>query len=454
MDSILTAPLVEKEKLAACAASAARLLPPRGEARGSRALPALRRSGREIRRCTELLRQRSAQITEIPAAWEWLLDNAYMARREELSAAGDLARAGRLRRCGEGLLILSLARALLLAGKGRVTAERARLFLDGFQTVTPLRRAELQLFPAALRAAVIQELAALCRELRPSSSPERFSEGLEALFGTLRLFSVLDTEPLLTGTDLTDAILCADPTGDYPRMDPDTRQDYLRRVEKLARREGVEEQFYARRLIQVAKAEGRHVGFLLFREPGRWPERLYMGANLLLTLLLSLGIAFSRGGGPAALLLLIPVSQLVKSVLDLLLSRLCPPRRLPRMDLRKGVPPEGKTLCVISVLLTDPETARTQCRRLEELRMACRREGEALVFGLLADLPEAETQTTPGDEAVLEAARAGIAGLNGRRGGGFCLLTRPRGFDGTRWTGPERKRGALLELVHLSGLHT
>lgn len=449
MDSIWNAPFVETEKLASSAAAAARLLPPRGSCRGRRALPRLRRSGEEIRRCCALLRRRSEGAAEIPAAWEWLLDNAYMARREQLSAAGDFVRAGRLRRCEEGILIIELARALLLAGQGQVTAERARSFLDGFQTVTPLRRAELQLFPAALRAAVLEELAALCHELRRSSEPERFCDALEALFTTLRLFAVLDTEALLTGADLTHAILCADPTGDYPNMDAATRQDYLRRVEKLARREGLEEQYYARKLIKTAKSEGLHVGRLLFWEPGPGRARLYIAANLLLTLLISLLIAFSRGGGAAALLLLIPVSQLVKSALDLLLSRLCPPRRVPRMELKNGVPPEGKTVCVISVLLTDADTARAQCRRLEELRMACRREGKNLLFGLLADLPEADAESVPADAAVLDAARAGIEALNRRHGGGFYLFTRPRSFNGEVWTGFERKRGALLELAKL-----
>ncbi len=449
MDTILNAPFVEPEKLSACGASAARLLPPRGVSRGRRALPALRRHGEEIRRCEALLRRRSESQAEVPAAWEWLLDNAYLARREQLSAAGDFAPARRLRRCSEGLLILALAKALLLSGRGQVTEARARLFLDGFQTVTPLRRAELQLFPAALRAAALEELAALCRELRQSAEPERFTEGLEALFTTLRLFSVLDAEALLTGADLTDAILCADPTGDYARMDSAARQDYLRRVERLARRQRLEEQACARELVGRAKSLGCHVGALLFPEPSPARARLYMGANLALTLLLSLLIGLSRGGGAAALLLLIPVSQLVKGGLDLLLARLCPPRPLPGMDLERGVPPEGKTLCVISVLLTDAESSQAQCRRLEEQRMACRREGGNLLFGLLADLPEAETETAPGDEAVLSAARAGIQALNARYGGGFYLFTRPRSFDGRRWTGFERKRGALLELARL-----
>lgn len=449
MESVLNASYVENERLRACGGAAARLLPPRGEIRCRRLLPAVRKALRAIRRCCGLLQKRAETAAEVPAAWEWLLDNEYLARREAISAAGDLRGRDALRRSSEGPLILALARSLLLAGRGEVTEARAALFLEGFQTVTPLRRAELRCFPAALRLTVLEELAALSGELSRSGSPEDYAEGLEALFTTLRLFSTLDAEELLTGADRCHAILSRDPAGIFPRMDVDSRRDYLCRLEKLARRRGQEEPAFAAALLREAEERNVHVGELLFPRAGEAPARLCTAFSLLITLVLSLLLAFSRGGPLAAVLLLLPVWQLGKDGLDLLLSRLCPRRRLPRMDLREGVPPEGRTLCVISALLTGEEEARRLCRRLEEQRMAARREGPELLFGLLADLPEAQTETAPGDDALLRAAKTGIEALNARYGGGFFLFTRPRSFDGQLWTGRERKRGALLELAAL-----
>ena len=347
MESILNAPYVENEKLGACGEATARLLTPGGEVRSRRVLPAIRRELREIRRCCELLQRRAEAAAELPAAWEWLLDNEYLARREAISAAGDFRGAAWLRRSSEGPLILALARSLLLAGQGEVTEARAALFLEGFQRVTPLRRAELMRFPAALRLAAIGELALLCRELCRSAGPEAFSPGMEALFSTLRLFSALDTEELLIQADRCHAILCRDPAGVFPHMDADTRRDYLERLARRSRRLGEEEQSYALRLLEEAKEKGVHVGELLFSWLGEVPARLCTGFTLLMTLVLSLLLAFSRGGPLSAVLLLIPIWQLVKDGLDLLLSRLCPRRRLPRMDLQEGVPPEGRTLCVI-----------------------------------------------------------------------------------------------------------
>ena len=440
---------IEDERLAAFGASTARLLQPDGETDGRTAALALRQSMLRIERSYETVRRRCARQSTVPAACEWLLDNRYLARREALGAFGDLRRAKRLRACGDGLLILSLARALAEAGEGRVTEARCRLFLEGFQSVTVLRRAELALFPQALRAAVIGMLAGVCRELCTAADVDALTAPLEALFGTLRLFSTLDLDALLQDADRIQTMLAADPGGVFPRMDRETRQDYLRRIERLARREGREETVFAARLLEQAAAEDRHVGFLLFREPRPIRARLYIAANVLLTLFLSLLPAFALHSAWAAPLLLLPVSELVKSLLDYVLLRLVRPRHLPRMDMDGGVPEEGRTLCVVSALLGSREEAIRLAQRLEQLRLACRSEGKNLLFGLLADLPAADTEHTEADAEILRAAGEAVEALNRRCGGGFYLFTRPRRFDGERWTGYERKRGALLELAKL-----
>ena len=440
---------IEDGRLYQYAVSTAKLLRPIGTAGGRRAAEELRRSREQIRRTTEAIRRRYEQQERVPAACEWLLDNWYLAQREYLVAAGALRQAKHLRQTSEGLLILGLARGLVRAGQGSVTEARCRSFLDGFQSVTVLRRAELELFPAAVRAAALEELAAVCRRLSYAADLNAYTAPLEALFTTLRLFAVLDTEKLLAAADVTDAILAADPSGDYPRMDRETRRDYLRRIELLARRAGMEEHSYARSLLKTARAENRHVGCYLFQSPGEGGAALYIAANLLLTVSLSLLGVFAFRSALAAVLLLLPVSELVKGLTDFVLSHAVRPRRMPRMDMEKGVPAEGKTLCVVSALLTDEESAAAQARRLEELRLACRSEGPNLRFGLLADLPASPTEVSPEDEAILRAAEIQINRLNRRYRGGFYLFTRSRSFDGEGWTGAERKRGAITALARL-----
>ena len=449
MDPIFSGLYMEEEKLAAFAANSARLTVPDGEGPAAGAANRLRRSLAAVRRCHDAVAARYAEAESVPPACEWLLDNWVSAQREAAAAYADLRRAGRQRRSGKEPLMLPLCRALLSSGQGWLDAGRCAEFLKGFQTVTPLRRRELLLFPAAMRAAVLEAMAVVCESLPFAAETTPHRDAFEALFSSLRWLSSADMEELLRGVDLSDKAFCEDPGGVYPRMDRESRQSYLERLELLARLEGAEEHLLARKLIKKAQEEGRHVGFCLYDDAEGGGAGVYIAAVVLTSLFLSLLLAFAAGSVWTAPLLLLPVSELVKGLVDLTLLRLIPPRRLPRMDLTEGVPPEGKTLCVLSALLTDAAGAEALCRRLEEFRLAQRRAGQELQYGILADLPAADAETTEADAAVLRAAREAVSALNRRYGGGFFLLTRPRSFDGERWCGSERKRGALLELARL-----
>ncbi len=171
----------------------------------------------------------------------------------------------------------------------------------------------------------------------------------------------------------------------------------------------------------------------------------------MLTLFFSLLAGFATESAVAALLLLLPVSELVKNVLDFVLSKTVPPRRIARMELADGVPPEGKTVCVVSVLLTSAKSAPGLARNLEEFRLSNRDCGKNLLFGLLADFPEGMKKTLPGDAAVISAAQDAVDGLNEKYGGGFYLFSRSRQYSRSdkKWFGRERKRGALLALARL-----
>ena len=444
MDSMNLIPYIEDERLSDYAVSCARSLRPDGIRGGKEEARLLRKHMQEITRFHALLARRSRQEAHLPAACEWLLDNFYLLQSVCPDALQALRAAERQRSARGKLLVSELCRALLTAGNGKISAARCALFLRGFQSVTALQRRELLLFPAALQAALIESAAGLCRKLASAADPGELTDSMAALFTSLRQLAGMDMARLLADCDVTAAILAREKDGSFARMDRVTRSEYLRRVEELARREGAAEQELAERLVQQADEEERHVGFLLFPPPPAFRSVLYPAALFLLTGALTLCLALDLEALPLALLLLVPLWSIVKGVLDTLLLRHTAPRPLPRMDLSGGVPAEGRSLCVLSVLLgcCRPE-------RLEELYLISRREGRQLLFGLLADLPVAKAQHLPEDEAMLRDAREAVEALNRKYGGGFFLFTRARSFDGELWCGPERKRGALLELAKL-----
>ena len=232
-----------------------------------------------------------------------------------------------------------------------------------------------------------------------------------------------------------------------------------------------------------------------FRAPLRsWPGRFiatigiggYIGGVIVVAAIVLSVPLFALAGpgiggwwlGLLALLGLIPSIDAAMALVNRGVTREFGATILPGLELRDGVPSHLRTMVAVPILLTTQAALEEQIERLEihhlaspegELHFAPERrawrrgrkshlaspEGE-LHFALLSDWTDAATETVEGDDALLDAATAGIARLNRRYGpaaGGdrFLLLHRRRVWnDGQkRWIGWERKRGKLHELNRL-----
>lgn len=103
----------------------------------------------------------------------------------------------------------------------------------------------------------------------------------------------------------------------------------------------------------------------------------------MITLFLTLLCGFLSRSAIAAALLLLPLSELTKVMLDYIILLCIPPRHLPRLELDGGVPDEGRTMCVISALLTDEEGGRHFAAILEEFYLANRDCGKICSWAFL-----------------------------------------------------------------------
>ncbi|MGH9464583.1 MAG: glucoamylase family protein, partial [Thermoanaerobaculia bacterium] len=303
--------------------------------------------------------------------------------------------------------------------------------------------------------------------------------------GSLRLCATLNWSHYVERVGLVEQILQRDPAGVYGRMDFATRDRYRQAVEELAERNGPAQVAIALRTVERARqaaeaAAGEereaHVGHYLigagrpaletgvdYRPPLRRrlrrllrarPAFFYLGSIGLVTALLvaaAMRLAIAGRFDPwVALLLLLPLSELAIQLVQWLFVYLAPPRRLPRLDLAKGVPAEGRTMVVVPAILTSPTRARELVEQLEVHALG--NLDPRIHFALLGDFADAPAETMPGDEDVLAAAREGIESLEARYGGGrFFLLQRARRWNPREgcWMGWERKRGKLEEFNSL-----
>ena len=378
-------------------------------AQGERDARALTVTGRRradtgrIRRAGKALARMARAVTPETPNGQWLRDNRSFA----CAAAGDAVAAlrhARVRASGGQTALGACCAGLLRACGGALTVKAAEAYLEGFQDALPLETAELALLVPGLQAAVVCALA---------ESYAGDGAAAPALFTSLRALGTAAWGMLAERCDRVGRILARDPVGVYPAMDAATRAHYRQTVARLARRTGRTEIEIAEDVLARAqRSEGarRHVGWFLLREVLGAPERRrdggwYIAAVVVGTLFLSLLLGFATKSVSGAVLLLIPVSEVVKGLLDAVLLRVTKPRFVPRLALRRGIPPEGRTLCVIAALLTSPEDAHALCARLEEYYLCNRDALGQLTFGLLADLPEADMAHAPIDPAILRGDR-------------------------------------------------
>jgi len=396
-------------------------------------------------------------VSSMPDSVRWLLDNFYLAQREARLAIKEIADAPKLPFCTEGPVVGKAAAVIISSAQGEITAERCEVFLRGFQRRIMLSGSELSLLPAFLRSHLIFLLAQECAKLRNNDSGNGSAEVFSAVFTSLRTLSTEDMGELIERCDCTENALRSDPSGIYPKMDDATRRHYRAQLGRLAKLWRVSEYKAAQKVLELsadAQGIGRHIGWWIFEKPLGMdkPRRrggLYIAANVLLTLFVSLLLSFAAENIAVFFLTLLPVSNLVKNLLDFIILRTTRPTHIPRMALDDAVPDAGRTLCVVSTILSAKDDGKMLARKLEEYRLSNRDCGNNLIFGVLADLPDTDRQELPGSEIWIEYAVNAINGLNEKYGGGFYLFLRERTEVNGRWMGRERKRGAMHSLMLL-----
>ncbi|MBU1546831.1 MAG: glycosyl transferase [Proteobacteria bacterium] len=314
-------------------------------------------------------------------------------------------------------------------------------------------------------------------------------------FTSLRHLALLDWREMFEKLSRVEHILRRDPSGVYAKMDFATRDRCRRAIEELARAADQPEKQVAERVINLAiqaqhessKDERRsHVSTWLLGE-GRielarrltcrealryrvleWIYRhhavlYFLGISTFFAMFIFLIVVFAlipQFGKPGlnpvflfglVLLLVIPVSQLAIEVVNYLLTRLLPPRPLPKMDFEEsGIPDAFRTLVVVPMMLANAETIRVEVEKLE-IRYLANKDAN-LLFSLFTDYLDADTRSSEEDSILLQIVSGCLDELNQRHGGErFFLFHRERTWceSEQKFIGWERKRGKLEELNRL-----
>ena len=309
---------------------------------------------------------------------------------------------------------------------------------------------------------------------------------------SLRFLGAMNWQEFVETMSVVEQTLRYDPGGVYGRMDFATRDRYRHIIEEIAKNSLLSEVEVAQRAITLAQqsATGKgdddrtaHVGFYLIDDglpqlerlarvrfsaartlrkvSNSFPLLLYTGSFILMTLIFAGGLLAKvyAGGvhgwllGLTGILLFLCASHLSVALVNWLATLLVTPKPLPRMDFSDGIPPESRTLVVIPTMLMNSQNIEDLTEALEVRFLANR--DENLSFGLLTDFRDADKETLPEDEPLVQLAKQKIEKLNEKyirtNSDTFYLFQRPRRWNPREqlWMGYERKRGKLSDLNSL-----
>ncbi len=270
---------------------------------------------------------------------------------------------------------------------------------------------------------------------------------------SMRLVSTINWAEFFESVSPVDAVLRG--SSGFAAMDFPTRDLYRRAIEQLARQSDCDEIEVAIRALAAAKRAGAGLGdhrtacrecdpgyYLiangrrtfekelgcripirtrLFRLNSNIGVMSYVGMIALVTAIVmgTALLATSHAGFhnwiPLLLLAIagmVPASDVAVAVVNRAITRGVGARLMPGLEFRQGVPADRRTIIVVPAMLASIPEIRNQVERLEVHYLS--NPDENLVFAILSDWRDSETEHDANDEPLLAEAAAGIAKLNAR----------------------------------------
>jgi hypothetical protein len=270
-------------------------------------------------------------------------------------------------------------------------------------------------------------------------------------------------------------------------MDFETRNHYRHVIEELANGSSVGEADIAVQAVQLARestpGREKHVGYYLIA-PGKealearvnfqpkFSDRLiraiqknatvaYLASIASLTVLFTLLAVYyaTQAAGNslqlvlAGVLTILPAASVAIDIINGLVVALIPPRTLPKLNFKNGVPEDFRTMVVIPALLATERDAPLLLSQIE--RHFIGNSDPNIFFALITDFADALEKEMPADEQPVTHVRTAIEQLNKKYGNDsyhpFYFFHRERVWNDSEecWMGWERKRGKLEEFNKL-----
>ncbi len=451
------------------------------------------------RKAFSICAKKSVKGLMLTGAEQWFSDNYFLIERAlyEAEAKEYLPSA-------EGVVrVESVARALIEGSKGCLDRARVIKAVKAANSEEPLSLAEFKAFNRALKLATLEGLYALSlriihhekmrkaamlddmvresalssdiylyyafRNKAISASLGRYTSAtemeIEAAFinSSLEsqslaeyLFKTLTTVNELANTsvlvEVSNTVETLRKHADFSVLSGETKMYYLDFVQKTAKRCKMTEKNVTDQLIQYSLLQSLSIGEIICRKSGdfiaylgggkmgkpdyAFRERLFVFA----VAALSAAASFLLGWfyiGLFALLLPLPIAFSVEWLLLSVLSVTAKNGFIPRLTV-ENLSETTRTAVVVSHYITSEAEMKSAIKQLEVLKFG--NKDKFIDVAMLVDFKAADDKTVPEDEELIKLLKP----LKDREN--FNVYIRARRKNGDKWSGRERKRGAIEDL--------
>lgn len=451
------------------------------------------------KRAYSVCAKKSVKGLMLTGAERWFSENYFLIER----ALYETESFERLPSSDGTVRVESIARALIEGSKGCLDRARVMKAIKAANAEEPLTLSEFKAFNRALKLAALEGLYALslriihhekmrkaamlsdmvnenalssdiylyyafrnrkiCDELRKFTSvsemeieAEFINSSLESqslaeyLFKTLTSANELAEVSALV--EVSQTVETLKKSADFSELSGETKMYYLDFIQKTAKRCKITEKTVTEQLLQYSTLQSLTVGEIICRKSGDFIA--YLGGGKLgkpnyalrerlavfTVIALSAAISFLLGWfyiGLYALLLPISVAYLVDRLMLSVLSVTAKNGFIPRLSLEK-LSETTRTAVVISHYITSAEELKAAVKQAEVLKYG--NKDPFVDVALLIDFKAADEKETA-EDAELTAL---LKPLENRAN--FNVFIRARRKIGNKWSGRERKRGAIEDL--------
>jgi len=266
----------------------------------------------------------------------------------------------------------------------------------------------------------------------------------------------LDISCLIQKKNRLEMLFNSEPAAIYQLQNEKTKNYYRYMISKMSRLSKQDELTLAREIIARSNEgeKSKHIGFMLYSEYEKYSNRntrksLHLKSLYVVSVLFALLISFLSKNLYILILIIFPIIEIVRPMIEFLLLKGVEIDIPPRLDFKNKIPKEHKTLVVISTLVPEISELSSFKSKIENLVIS-NNNGE-IFYVVLADLKQAQTQTLSKDKETLGGTDKVVKELNRLYDNKVLMVVRNREYSQTQkaFIGRERKRGAISDLAEI-----